>query len=164
MMSQALRKLASTISKSNCLLIFINQIRQKVGIIFGNPEVTPGGNALKFYCSVRMDIRRRTPIKVNDEVVGYTTNVKVVKNKVAPPFQECSFDLYFKTGINKIGDAVDLATKFGLIVKSGAWYSNPTTNEKIGQGKEKCIKYLEEHPDEYKNILAEIQKKIYKTE
>ncbi len=144
LMSQALRKLTSAINKSQTSMIFINQIRMKIGVMFGNPETTTGGNALKFYASQRMDIRRLAAIKDGDEIVGYRTRVKVVKNKLAPPFQEAEFDIIFGQGISREGDLLDLATDKGLIQKSGAWFSYG--GERIGQGRENAKAYLREHP------------------
>ena len=145
LMSQALRKLTGIISKSNCVVIFINQLREKVGILFGNPETTTGGRALKFYSSVRLDVRRIETLKVGGEVVGNRTRVKVVKNKIAPPFKEAEFDIMFGKGISKEGDILDLAVQYEIINKSGAWYSY--NGEKIGQGRENTKIYLAEHPD-----------------
>ena len=136
LMSQALRKLTGSISRSKALVIFINQIRQRIGVMFGNPETTTGGNALKFYSSIRMDIRRIGPIKDKDEIVGNQTRVKVVKNKLAPPFKTVEFDIMYNEGISKTGEILDLASKSGIVEKSGAWYSYDS--ERIGQGREKC--------------------------
>ena len=144
LMSQALRKLTASISKSNCMVIFINQIRMKIGVMFGNPETTTGGNALKFYASVRLDIRRIGQIKDRDEVVGNQTRVKVVKNKVAPPFKQVEFDIMYGEGISKTGELVDLGVKAGIVEKSGAWFSYD--GERIGQGRENAKAYLKEHP------------------
>jgi recombination protein RecA len=154
LMSQALRKLTATISKSMTTVIFINQIRQKIGVMFGNPETTTGGNALKFYASVRLDIRRISAIKDGQEVVGNRTRVKVVKNKLAPPFREAEFDLIFGEGISREGDITDLGSELGIIDKSGAWYSY--ADARIGQGKENTKEYLKQHPE----ITAEIERKI----
>ena len=145
LMSQALRKLTPVISKSNCVVIFINQLREKVGVMFGNPETTTGGRALKFYASVRMDVRRIETLKQNGEIVGNRTRIKIVKNKIAPPFKEAEFDIMFGKGISKYGDILDLAADADIIHKSGAWYAY--NGEKIGQGRENSKKYLEEHPD-----------------
>ncbi|MCC7540946.1 MAG: recombinase RecA [Deltaproteobacteria bacterium] len=145
LMSQALRKLTSTVAKSNCLLVFINQIRMKIGVMFGSPETTTGGNALKFYASVRLDIRRVGAIKVGEQVVGNRTRVKVVKNKMAPPFRECEFDILYGKGISRSGDVLDLAAEGQLVDKSGAWYTYQ--GERIGQGRDNARTYLEEHPD-----------------
>lgn len=145
LMSQALRKLTATVSKSNCIMIFINQIRMKIGVFFGNPETTTGGNALKFYASVRLDIRRIGSLKDKDQVVGNQVRVKVVKNKVAPPFKVVEFDIIYGKGISKAGELIDIGTKIGVIEKSGAWYS--MGEQKLGQGKEATRQYLEEHPD-----------------
>ena len=154
LMSQALRKLAGAISKSNCVAIFINQLREKVGVVYGNPEVTTGGRALKFYSSVRIDIRRVETLKSGGEMVGSHTRAKVVKNKIAPPFREAEFDIMFGKGISKEGDILDLAADCGIIVKSGAWYAY--NGEKIGQGKDKASEYLKEHPE----VALEIENKI----
>ncbi|TYO97496.1 RecA protein [Geothermobacter ehrlichii] len=145
LMSQALRKLTATISKSNCCVIFINQIRMKIGVMFGNPETTTGGNALKFYASVRMDIRRIAAIKQGQDVIGNRTRVKVVKNKVAPPFKEAEFDIMYGTGISREGDILDLGVAQGIVDKSGAWYSYD--GERIGQGRENAKQFLAEHPE-----------------
>ncbi len=144
LMSKALRKLTASISKSKCMVIFINQIRMKIGIMFGNPETTTGGNALKFYASVRLDIRRIGQIKERDEVIGNQTRVKVVKNKVAPPFKQVEFDIMYGEGISKTGELVDLGVKAGIIEKSGAWFS--FNGERIGQGRENTKAFLKEHP------------------
>ena len=154
LMSQALRKLTSSISKSNCLVIFINQIRQKIGIMFGNPETTSGGNALKFYASVRLDIRRIGAIKDKDEIVGNQTRVKVVKNKVAPPFRTVEFDIMYGEGISKAGELIDLGVKAGIVEKSGSWFSYG--DERIGQGRENVKNYLKEFP----KTAMEIEDKI----
>ncbi|MCR4624078.1 MAG: recombinase RecA [Alphaproteobacteria bacterium] len=154
LMSQALRKLTATVAKSNCIMIFINQIRMKIGVFFGNPETTTGGNALKFYASVRLDIRRIGSLKDKDEVVGNQVRVKVVKNKVAPPFKVVEFDIIYGEGISKVGELLDMGVKIGVIEKSGAWYS--FNGEKIGQGKEAARNYLKEHPE----IADKIEKKI----
>ena len=145
LMSQALRKLTGSISRSKALVIFINQIRQKIGVMFGNPETTTGGNALKFYSSIRMDIRRIGPIKDKDEIVGNQTRVKVVKNKLAPPFKTVEFDIMYNEGISKTGEILDLAVKIGIVEKSGAWYSYD--GERIGQGRENAKIYLKENPE-----------------
>lgn len=154
LMSQALRKLTGNIKQANCLVIFINQIRMKIGVMFGNPETTTGGNALKFYSSVRLDIRRIGAVKEGDEVVGNETRVKVVKNKVSPPFKQCEFQILYGQGINRLGEVVDLGVKCGFIDKSGAWYAYNGT--KIGQGKANACEYLKENP----TIAAEIEAKI----
>jgi len=145
LMSQALRKLTATVSKSNATVIFINQIRMKIGVMFGNPETTTGGNALKFYSSVRLDVRRIAAIKDGDAVVGNRTRVKVVKNKVAPPFRQAEFDILYDRGISKEGDVLDLGVEAGLVEKSGAWYSYD--EERIGQGRENARRFLLENPD-----------------
>jgi len=154
LMSQALRKLTAVISKSNCAVVFINQLREKVGIMFGNPETTTGGRALKFYSSVRMDVRRIESIKQNGEVIGNRTRVKVVKNKVAPPFREAEFDIMFGKGISYVGDVLDLAANVDIVNKSGAWYNY--AGNKIGQGRENTKQFLEEHPE----LLYEIDRKV----
>jgi recombination protein RecA len=154
LMSQALRKLTATISKSMTTVIFINQIRQKIGVMFGNPETTTGGNALKFYASIRLDIRRISAIKDGQDVVGSRTRVKVVKNKLAPPFKEAEFDLIFGEGISREGDIVDIGSDLGIIEKSGTWYSYG--DARIGQGKENAKEFLKQHPE----ITAEVEKKI----
>nr|WP_300527385.1 recombinase RecA [Maricaulis sp.] len=154
LMSQALRKLTASISKSNCLVVFINQIRMKIGVMFGSPETTTGGNALKFYSSVRLDIRRIGALKNRDEVIGNQTRVKVVKNKVAPPFREVEFDILYGEGISKMGELLDLGVKGDVIEKSGSWYSY--NSERIGQGRENARKFLLEHED----ISAEIERKV----
>ena len=154
LMSQALRKLTGSISRSKALVIFINQIRQKIGVMFGNPETTTGGNALKFYSSIRMDIRRIGPIKDKDEIVGNQTRVKVVKNKLAPPFKIVEFDIMYDEGISKTGEILDLAVKIGIVEKSGAWYSYD--GERIGQGRENAKIYLKENPE----TASEIESKI----
>ena len=145
LMSQALRKLTAVISKSNCAVVFINQLREKVGVMFGNPETTTGGRALKFYASVRMDVRRIEALKQGGEIVGNRTRVKVVKNKIAPPFKEADFDIMFGQGISREGDILDLAANVGIINKSGAWYAY--NDDKIGQGRENAKQYLREHPE-----------------
>lgn len=145
LMSQALRKLTATVAKSNCIMIFINQIRMKIGVFFGNPETTTGGNALKFYASVRLDIRRIGSLKDKDQVVGNQVRVKVVKNKVAPPFKVVEFDIIYGEGISKIGELIDIGTKIGVIDKSGAWYS--MGEQKLGQGKEATRQYLKDNPE-----------------
>ncbi len=154
LMSQALRKLSGAISKSQTVSIFINQIREKVGVIFGNPEVTPGGRALKFYASVRIDVRRVEAIKQNDEIIGSRTRAKVVKNKVAPPFKVADFDILYGRGISAEGALIDLGTELKILQKSGAWYSY--NNERLGQGRENVREFLKEHPD----VAAEIERKI----
>jgi recombination protein RecA len=145
LMSQALRKLTATVSKSNCIMIFINQIRMKIGVFFGNPETTTGGNALKFYASVRLDIRRTGSLKDKDQVIGNQVRVKVVKNKVAPPFKVIDFDIIYGEGISKTGELVDIGVKIGAVDKSGSWYS--FGDQKLGQGKEAARQFLKEHPD-----------------
>ncbi len=154
LMSQALRKLTGNIKRSNTMVIFINQIRMKIGVMFGNPETTTGGNALKFYSSVRLDIRRIGAIKRGDEVVGNETRVKVVKNKVAPPFKQVEFDLLYGEGISREGEIIDLGVKEGIVDKSGAWYSY--NGDRIGQGKDNVRKFLREHPE----IAADIERQI----
>ena len=157
LMSQALRKLTSSVARSNCMIIFINQIRMKIGVMFGNPETTTGGNALKFYASVRIDIRRIGAIKDKDEVVGNQTRVKVVKNKMAPPFKTVEFDVIYGEGISKVGELVDLGCKAGLVEKSGSWFSY--NSERIGQGRENAKAYLKEHPEVAAAIEAAIRER-----
>ena len=154
LMSQALRKLTAVISKSNCIVIFINQLREKVGVMFGNPEVTTGGRALKFYSSVRMDVRRIEALKQGGEMVGNRTRIKVVKNKVAPPFKEAEFDIMFGKGISREGDILDLAAECGVINKSGAWYAY--NGEKIGQGRENAKQYLRDNPA----VMTDVEQKV----
>ena len=154
LMSQALRKLTPVISKSNCVVIFINQLREKVGVMFGNPETTTGGRALKFYASIRMDVRRIETLKQSGEMVGNRTRVKIVKNKIAPPFKEAEFDIMFGKGISKEGDILDLAVSIDLVNKSGAWFAY--NGNKIGQGRENAKSYLAEHPE----VMEELEKKI----
>ena len=154
LMSQALRKLAGAINKSKTVIIFINQLREKIGVMFGNPETTTGGRALKFYASVRLDIRRIESIKQDGVVTGHRVRVKVVKNKVAPPFREAEFDLVYSEGISKIGNIFDMAVNLDIIEKSGSWFSY--NGERIGQGRENIKKYLKENP----KVLAEVEKKV----
>ena len=154
LMSQALRKLTAVISKTNCIVIFINQLREKVGVMFGNPETTTGGRALKFYSSIRMDVRRIESLKAIGEVVGNRTRVKVVKNKIAPPFREAEFDIMFGKGISREGDILDLSVTSNVVQKSGAWFAY--NGDKIGQGRENAKIYLSEHPD----IMEEIEQKV----
>jgi len=155
LMSQALRKLTGSISKTNCIVIFINQIRQKIGVMFGNPETTTGGNALKFYTSVRLDIRRIGQIKQGNEVLGSRTRVKVVKNKLAPPFRQTEFDIMYGEGISREGELIDLGIEAGVVEKTGAWFSYK--GERIGQGRENAKAFLKEHPDTAKRIEDEIR-------
>ena len=155
LMSQALRKLTGSISRSGCIVIFINQIRQKIGVMFGNPETTTGGNALKFYASVRLDIRRIGSIKNRDEVIGNQTRVKVVKNKVAPPFKVVEFDIMYGEGVSKIGELIDLGVKADIIEKSGAWYA--FQGQRIGQGREAVKQFLRENPETMTTIEKAIR-------
>ncbi len=155
LMSQALRKLTGSISKTNCMVIFINQIRQKIGVMFGNPETTTGGNALKFYASVRLDIRRISSLKDRDQIVGNQTKVKVVKNKMAPPFKVVEFDIMYGEGISKAGELIDLGVKAGVIDKAGSWYSHGAT--RIGQGREAARQYLKENPEAAEKIATAIR-------
>ena len=152
--SQALRKLTGVVSKSNCIVIFINQLREKVGVMFGSPETTTGGRALKFYSSIRLDVRRMESLKQGGEIIGNHTRIKVVKNKVAPPFKEAEFDIMFGKGISKEGDILDLAAQINVVNKSGAWYAY--NGEKIGQGRENSKNYLKENPA----ICDEIEQKV----
>ena len=154
LMSQALRKLTAVISKTNCVVIFINQLREKVGVMFGNPETTTGGRALKFYSSIRLDVRKTETLKAGGEVVGNRTRIKVVKNKIAPPFKEAEFDIMFGQGISREGDILDLAVNVGIVDKSGAWFAY--NNAKIGQGRENAKQYLRDNPA----VMAEIEKKV----
>jgi len=155
LMSQALRKLTASISRSNCMVIFINQIRMKIGVMYGSPETTTGGNALKFYASVRLDIRRIGAIKDREEVVGNTTRVKVVKNKVAPPFKQVEFDIMYGEGVSKVGELVDLGVKAGIVEKSGAWFSYDS--QRLGQGRENAKQFLRQHPDLADKIEGQIR-------
>ena len=157
LMSQALRKLTGSISKSKCLVIFINQIRMKIGVMYGSPETTTGGNALKFYASVRLDIRRTGSIKVRDEIIGNNVRVKVVKNKVAPPFREVEFDIMYGQGISKIGEIIDLGVKAGVVEKAGSWFSYNST--RIGQGRDNAREFLKANPD----MAIEIEKAVRKS-
>lgn len=158
LMSQALRKITGNIKSANCLAIFINQIRMKIGVMFGSPETTTGGNALKFYSSVRLDIRRIGSVKEGDEVIGNETRVKVVKNKVAPPFKQVEFQILYGEGINLLGEVIDFGVKLGLIDKSGAWYSYQ--GDKIGQGKNNSIRFLSENPEIAQTIEAQIRQQL----
>jgi len=157
-MSQALRKLTGNIKRSNTIVVFINQIRMKIGVMFGNPETTTGGNALKFYASVRLDIRRIGAIKVGDEVVGNQTRVKVVKNKVAPPFREAEFEIMYGTGISREGEIIELGVAQNLVEKSGSWYSY--NGERIGQGKDNVRTYLQQHPETAREIENALRAKL----
>jgi recombination protein RecA len=157
LMSQALRKLTATISRSNTVVIFINQIRMKIGVMFGNPETTTGGNALKFYASVRMDIRRTGALKDGDSIIGGRTRVKVVKNKMAPPFREAEFDILYGTGISRDGEIVDLGSEMSIVEKSGAWYS--FGGERIGQGREAAKHFLKDHPETAAQIMTRVMEK-----
>ena len=159
LMSQALRKLTANIKRSNTLVIFINQLRMKIGVMFGNPETTTGGNALKFYASVRLDIRRIGSIKKGDEVIGNETRVKVVKNKVAPPFKQADFEILYGEGVSFFGELVDLGVEYGFVQKSGSWYSYNT--EKIGQGKDNAKQYLRDNPEKAKELEAAIREKAF---
>ena len=154
-MSQSLRKLTGSISKSKCLVIFINQLRMKIGVMYGNPETTTGGNALKFYAWVRLDIRRTGQIKDRDEIIGNTTRVKVVKNKLAPPFKQVEFDIMYGEGVSKLGEILDLGVKAGLVEKSGSWFSYNSI--RIGQGRENAKSYLKENPEVAERIERAIR-------
>ncbi|HEX5676330.1 MAG TPA: recombinase RecA [Alcanivorax sp.] len=158
LMSQALRKITGNVKNANCLVMFVNQIRMKIGVMFGNPETTTGGNALKFYSSVRLDIRRIGAVKQGDEVTGNETRVKVVKNKVAPPFKQAEFQILYGQGINQLGEVLDLGVQQGLVDKSGAWYAYQ--GDKIGQGKQNACEYLSEHPDVAQAIEKEIRARL----
>ena len=155
LMSQALRKMTSTISKTNTTCIFINQLREKIGVMFGNPETTTGGNALKFYASVRIDVRKSTPIKDGDEVIGNLTKIKIVKNKVAPPFRKCEFDILYGEGISRFGEILDLATDRDIIKKTGSWFSYGTS--KLGQGREAVVKVLRDNPELCEELIEKIK-------
>ena len=159
LMSQALRKLSGIINKTNTICIFINQLREKVGVMFGNPETTPGGRALKFYSTVRLDVRRGEQIKVGGDVLGNKTNIKVVKNKVAPPFKTAEVEIMYGEGISKVGEIIDLASNLGIIDKSGAWFSYK--GEKIGQGKENVKLVLKNNPAMYKEIEDKVRKSLF---
>ena len=161
LLSQAMRKITGNIKQANCLVIFINQIRMKIGVMFGSPETTTGGNALKFYSSVRLDIRRIGAVKDGDEVIGNETRVKVVKNKVAPPFKQAEFQILYSKGINRLGEVIDLGVKQGLIDKSGAWYAYK--GDKIGQGKANAAKFLEENPTVAQEIETELRNQLLGT-
>jgi recombination protein RecA len=161
LMSQALRKITGNIKNANCLVIFINQIRMKIGVMFGNPETTTGGNALKFYASVRLDIRRIGAVKEGEEVIGSETRVKVVKNKVAPPFKQAEFQILYGSGINRMGEIVDYGVKLGLIDKAGAWYSYQ--GNKIGQGKNNVMKFLQENPVISKELEHKVRTELLAT-
>ena len=154
LMSQALRKLTASISRSKCMLIFTNQIRMKIGVMYGSPETTTGGNALKFYASVRLDIRRTGSVKVRDEILGNNVRVKVVKNKVAPPFREVEFDIMYGEGISKLGEIIDLGVKAGVVEKSGSWFSWNST--RIGQGRDNAREFLKNNPD----IAIQIERQV----
>jgi recombination protein RecA len=158
LMSQALRKLTATISKTNCCCIFINQLREKIGVMFGNPETTTGGNALKFYASVRLDIRRMAQIKDGDEAVGNRVKVKVVKNKVAPPFRQAEFDIIYGHGISKVGEIIDMGVEYGIVQKSGSWFSYDTN--KLGQGRDAVKQLLIDNPEVANEIEGKIKAKI----
>lgn len=162
LMSQALRKLTAIVSKTNCIVVFINQLREKIGIMFGNPETTTGGRALKFYSSIRMDIRKIETLKAGGEVIGSRTRVKVVKNKIAPPFKEAEFDIMFGEGISVIGDLLDLAVECGIINKSGSWYSY--NSDKIGQGRENAKQYLKANPEICKVVETAVREKYFSGE
>ena len=161
LMSQALRKLTANIKRSNTMVVFINQIRMKIGVMFGNPETTTGGNALKFYASVRLDIRRIGAIKKGDEVIGNDTRVKVVKNKVAPPFKQAEFEIIYGEGVSFLGELIDLGVKYDFVQKAGSWYSY--NNEKIGQGKENVRTFLKENPEKAKELEAKIRAEVFGT-
>ena len=158
LMSQALRKLTSTIAKTNTTCIFINQLREKIGVMFGNPETTTGGNALKFYVSVRVDVRKSTPVKDGDNILGNLTKVKVVKNKVAPPFRKCEFEIIFGEGISKVGEIVDLATEYEIIKKSGSWFAYG--DSKLGQGRDAVKQMLKDNPELCEELEAKIMEKL----
>ena len=154
LMSKAMRKLAGVLNKSNCTVIFINQLREKVGVIYGNPEVTTGGRALKFYATIRIDIRKADAIKDGDQIIGNQVNVKIVKNKVAPPYKSCKFDLIFGDGFSKLGEVLDLALQYGFAKKLGSWFE--ILGERVGQGKEAAKNFLKEHPDVYEDVASKV--------
>jgi recombination protein RecA len=158
LMSQAMRKLTSVISKSNCVAIFINQIREKIGVMYGNPETTPGGRALKFYASVRMEVRKGEAIKDGSNIIGNRTRVKIVKNKVAPPFRECEFDILYGKGISRTGEVLDLAVDMNIIQKSGSWFSY--NGQRLGQGRDNVKELLQNSPDMMKEVEAKILKNL----
>jgi recombination protein RecA len=158
LMSQALRKLTATINKTNSCCIFINQLREKIGVMFGNPETTTGGNALKFYASVRLDIRRMTQIKDGDEAVGNHVKVKVVKNKVAPPFRQAEFDIIYGEGISKVGEIIDMGVELGIVQKSGSWFSY--NSDKLGQGRESVKQLMLDNPEMANEIETKIREKV----
>lgn len=160
LMSQALRKLAGSISKTNCVVIFINQLREKVGVMYGNPEVTTGGRALKFYASVRIDVRRIESLKSGSEIIGNRTRAKVVKNKVSPPFKEAEFDIMYGEGISKIGEILDLGAKLDLVQKSGSWFAMGET--RLGQGRDAAKQYLKDNPEVCDKLEADIRRNAYK--
>ena len=160
MMSQAMRKLAGSIAKSNCVAIFINQLREKVGVVYGNPEVTPGGRALKFYSSVRIDIRRTETLKSNGEMIGSRTRAKVVKNKIAPPFREAEFDVMYGKGISREGELLDLAVKLDVVQKSGAWFSYD--GNRLGQGRDNVKEYFRTHPEVSSEVEAKVKENVDK--
>lgn len=162
LMSQAMRKLTSTISKTNTCCIFINQLREKIGVFMGNPEVTTGGNALKFYASVRVEIRPSSTIKEDDEIIGRLTKVKVVKNKVAPPFTRCEFDMMFGKGISRSGEVLDYAVELGIIKKSGAWFSY--NDSKLGQGRDAVKKLIEDNPELFEELHEKVMNKLFERE
>ena len=155
LMSQALRKMTSTIAKTNTTCIFINQLREKIGVMFGNPETTTGGNALKFYASVRIDVRKATPIKNGDEIIGNLTKVKIVKNKVAPPFRKCEFDILYGSGVSRVGEILDLSVDKGIVKKTGSWYSYGQS--KLAQGRDACIKLLRDNIELCDELEAKIK-------
>lgn len=159
MLSQAMRKLAGVLSKSNCILFFLNQLRSKIGVVYGNPEVTTGGNALKFYSSVRLDIRRISAIKVDEHTIGARTRIKVVKNKCSPPFKEVEIDLVFGRGFDRTGDLVDLGVNFGFLAKSGSWFSMPE-EKNVAQGRAAMVEYIQSHPDVATKLEKEIRAKL----
>ena len=157
LMSKAMRKLAGVLNKSSCTVIFINQLREKVGVIYGNPEVTTGGRALKFYASIRIDIRKGEALKEGDQIIGNVVNIKVVKNKVAPPFKSCKVELIYGEGFSKYGEALDMALEYDLAKKAGSWFE--ILGERVGQGREAAKEFLKQHPEVYDNLVAKINEK-----